>query len=211
MAANLSRELDSLMQKLDALGSTPTLLLHCCCAPCSSSVLERLTSRFKVTVFFCNPNIYPSSEYDYRLAELRRLINAMPAVNPVSILECEYHPEQFFDAVKGLECEKEGGARCRVCFELRLKAAAKAASEGNFDYFTTTLSLSPLKNAALLYDIACEQGEKYSVNALPSDFKKKDGFKRSLELSREYGLYRQNYCGCVFSQRNSLDNDSEKL
>ena len=196
MAINLSKELEKIIEANKREGIVPTLLLHCCCAPCSSSVLEYLTKHFRITVLFFNPNINIPEEYAHRYAEFRRLLTEMEFENPVKIRECEYNPQVFYDVIKGLENEPEGGSRCRECFRLRLGETAKIAAENGFDYFTTTLSISPLKNSAVLFEIASERGEKYGATPLPSDFKKKDGYKRSLELSRLHNLYRQNYCGC---------------
>ena len=180
--------------------STPTLLLHSCCAPCSSYVLEYLSRYFKITVLYYNPNITESQEYSLRVSEQQRLINKMPLENKVTFLEGKYDPSEFFEIAKGLEKEKEGGARCEKCYRLRLEYTAKKAKELNFDFFCTTLSISPLKNAEKLNKIGSELADKYGVEYLFSDFKKKNGYKRSIELSREYSLYRQNYCGCVYSK-----------
>jgi len=180
---------------------TPTLLLHSCCAPCSSYCLEYLSELFDITVFYYNPNITEEDEYLRRKAELLRLLQSMPLARPVSVLEAPWDPENYLEAAHGLEDEKEGGIRCGRCFELRLKKTAEAAKNGGFDFFTTTLTISPLKNADRLNRIGEEAAEKYGVRWLPSDFKKKGGYQRSVELSREYGLYRQDYCGCVFSRR----------
>ena len=182
-------------------GRTPALLLHACCAPCSSYVLEYLSEYFRITVFYYNPNISPASEYETRVNELERLISEMPFKNPVSLIKGEYAEELFREAVGGLEKEPEGGKRCEVCFRLRLEEAAKLAKAGNFDYYTTTLSISPHKNAELLNIIGEELSVRYNITWLPSDFKKKGGFARSTELSKQYGLYRQDYCGCIFSKR----------
>ena len=199
---NYQKELDRVIDRHQAAGEVPRLLLHVCCAPCSSYCLEYLSNYFDITVYYYNPNISLKEEYEYRLSEEKRFISLKEFKYPVKLTESEYRPEDFFAAVKGLEKEPEGGLRCKECFKLRLEASAKKAKEQGFDYFTTTLTISPLKNAALLNEIGAEMGEKYGVNWLYSDFKKKEGYKRSIELSREYDLYRQNYCGCVFS-RNS--------
>lgn len=197
---NYQKELDKLIESIPD-GQVPTLLLHACCAPCSSYCLEYLSQYFKITLYFYNPNIYPENEYSLRSEEARRLINEMTFKHPVTFLEGEFNPKEFYDAVKGFENEKEGGERCFRCYRLRLESAAKLAKEMGFDYFTTTLTISPLKRADKLNEIGEELGEIYSVKHLSSDFKKKNGYKRSTELSREYGLYRQDYCGCVFSKR----------
>ena len=185
---------------INNLSETPRLLLHCCCAPCSSYVLEYLSRFFEITCLFYNPNISPAEEYEKRAEELRRLISEQPHKNPVSIIVEKYNPQDFFAAVKGYEHIKEGGERCFRCYRLRLEMAAKYAKEYNFDYFCSTLSISPLKNARKLNDIGEELSEIYKISHLPNDFKKKGGYKRSIELSAEYDLYRQNYCGCVFSK-----------
>ncbi len=202
---NYQKELDRILDTIgggpESGGAPPKLLLHACCAPCSSYVLEYLSAYFEITVFFYNPNIYPPQEYETRIAEERRLIGEMPFHNPVRLLEGTYDPERFFEAVKGLENEPEGGARCRQCFRLRLGEAARQAKAGGYDYFTTSLTISPLKNADTLNAIGEQLGRDYGIAYLSSDFKKRDGYKRSIRLSEEYGLYRQNYCGCVFSVR----------
>ena len=202
---NYQKELDRILDTISggpaSGGAPPRLLLHACCAPCSSYVLEYLSAYFEITVFFYNPNIYPPREYEKRVAEERRLIGEMPFRNPVRFQEGTYDPECFFEAVKGLENEPEGGARCRRCFELRLSETARQAQAGGYDYFTTSLTISPLKNADVLNEIGEAKGREYGVSFLNSDFKKKDGYKRSIRLSEQYGLYRQNYCGCVFSVR----------
>lgn len=194
---NYQRKLEILINNLS---ETPRLLLHCCCAPCSSYVLEYLSRFFEITCLFYNPNISPAEEYKKRAEELRRLISEQPHKNPVSIIVEKYNPQDFFAAVKGYEHIKEGGERCFRCYRLRLEMAAKYAKEYNFDYFCSTLSISPLKNARKLNDIGEELSEIYKISHLPNDFKKKGGYKRSIELSAEYDLYRQNYCGCVFSK-----------
>lgn len=198
---NFQKEMDRLIEKNQREGVVPTLFLHSCCAPCSSYVLEYLSRYFKITVYYYNPNIYPPREYEERTMEVERLIRDLPAEHPISFIVGEYRPELFYEAVKGHEADPEGGERCGICFALRLEEAAKLAKEGKFDYFTTTLTISPLKDAARLNQIGEEMGEKYGVSYLNSDFKKKNGYKRSTELSKEYNLYRQDYCGCVFSMR----------
>ena len=197
---NYQKELDRIIDGLEKQGEPPRLLLHVCCAPCSSYCLEYLSEYFDITVYYYNPNISKKEEYLKRLAEEERYISVKEFKYPVKLTESKYDPQEFFDAVRGLEMEPEGGLRCRECFKLRLEASAKKARELDFEWFTTTLTISPLKNAALLNEIGYEMGEKYGVKWLPSDFKKKEGYKRSIELSREYGLYRQDYCGCVFSR-----------
>ena len=197
---NYQKELEKVLIQIQNRDKTPTLLLHSCCAPCSSYVIEYLSNYFYITVFYYNPNISPEAEYRFRSSEQKRLISSMDTKYPVLFAEEEYDSRQFFTAVKGLENEPEGGKRCEKCFELRLQRTVQKALQENFDYFTTTLTISPLKNAPLLNTIGISLGEKYNINWLPCDFKKKGGYKRSIELSKEYGLYRQNYCGCVFSK-----------
>ena len=197
---NYQVQLDGILSRLEKEKRVPTLLLHSCCAPCSSYVLEYLSRYFSITVFYYNPNISPREEYEKRVQEIRRLIREMPVGHPVAFLEGKYEPERFYQVTKGLESAPEGGERCFLCYRLRLSEAARAAAEGGFDYFTTTLSISPLKSAAVLNEIGQELAQIYRVPHLPSDFKKRNGYKRSIELSEEYHLYRQNYCGCVFSR-----------
>ena len=187
----------------DGTITVPTLLLHSCCAPCSSYVLEYLSDFFEITVLYYNPNIYPEEEYHKRVEEQKHLIRSLPVKHPIHLIEGRFDPKEFYTAVRGLEQIPEGGERCHACFELRLREAAKAALKGGFDYFTTTLTISPLKNAAKLNEIGEALAREYQITWLPSDFKKKNGYKRSVELSQEYGLYRQDYCGCVFSRRES--------
>ncbi len=197
---NYQKELEKILAGISPDAARPRLLLHCCCAPCSSYVLEYLSRYFDITADFYNPNISPAAEYRHRADELRRLIGEMPLSGPVTFEEGAYEPERFFEAVRGLEDCPEGGERCRVCFRLRLEQAAQRAKEGGFDWFTTTLTISPLKNAAALNEIGTALGEAYGVRFLPSDFKKREGYKRSIILSHEYGLYRQDFCGCAFSR-----------
>ncbi len=206
---NFQREMDAL---LESVSKQPLkrLLLHSCCAPCSSYVLEYLSRYFEITVLYFNPNITSAGEYNLRLGEQRRLCAQMPMPNSVSVIAGEYAPEQFFSAVKGLENEPEGGARCRKCFELRLSYTARLAKEGKYAFFATTLTLSPLKNAAVINEIGESIASEYGVPYLCSDFKKREGYKRSLVLSAEYKLYRQNYCGCVFSRRAEEKKREEK-
>ena len=198
---NFQKELDKLIEENTKNGTVPSLLLHSCCAPCSSYCLEYLSQYFRITLYYYNPNIYPESEYSLRTEEARRLIGKMNFRHEVTFLEGEFNPKEFYDYIKGYENEKEGGERCFRCYRLRLESTAKLAKEMGFDYFTTTLSISPLKKAEKINEIGEELGNIYNVKHLPSDFKKKNGYKRSTELSKEYGLYRQDYCGCVFSQR----------
>lgn len=207
---NYQKELDRLLEGIEKEGRTPRLFLHSCCAPCSSYVLEYLSRYFEITVFFYNPNISPAEEYEKRVEEIRRMIGEMEFVHPVKLVEGEYDPQMFFRMAKGMEHIPEGGERCFGCYRLRMEEAARLAKEGNYDYFTTTLSISPLKNAQKINEIGEELAEIYQVSHLPSDFKKKNGYKRSIELSGEYELYRQDYCGCVFSKREREENKMQK-
>lgn len=197
---NYQKKLNEIIDNIIKSGETPGLLLHSCCAPCSSYVLEYLSQYFKITVFYYNPNISPEEEYRKRVAEQKRLISQLPAKNPVDFIEGDYKPQDFYDITKGMEDIPEGGERCFACYRLRLEHAARLAADMGFDYFTTTLSISPYKNAPKLNEIAEELSEIYRVKNLPSDFKKKEGYKRSIALSAEYNLYRQDYCGCIFSK-----------
>lgn len=198
---NYQKELDKLLAQLEKEERVPSLLLHSCCAPCSSYVLEYLGQYFNITVFYYNPNIFPESEYTKRILEQQTLIGQLRVKYPVSFIAGSYDKDRFYEMAKGLEHVKEGGERCLKCYELRLRESAWIAKSGGFDYFTTTLSISPMKNAARLNEIGLRLQEEYGVNYLISDFKKKNGYKRSIELSKEYGLYRQDYCGCEFSVR----------
>ena len=205
MNNNAQKDMDSLLARLEAEHRVPRLLMHACCAPCSSYVLEYLSQYFHIIVLYYNPNITDKAEYDYRLSEEGRLISELPAKYPIELVAGDYEPEKYLSAVKGLENEPERGKRCEVCFELRLREAAEYCKKLGADHFATTLTLSPLKNAEKINEIGEKIAAEYGVSYLPSDFKKKNGFKRSIELSREYGLYRQNYCGCPFS-RKKVDN-----
>ena len=200
---NYQRELEAVIKENESKSRVPRLLLHSCCAPCSSYVLEYLSDYFEITVFYYNPNISPAEDYEKRAAEQQHLIRELPAKHPIHLVVGAYEPERFYAVSRGLEQVPEGGERCFRCFRLRLEEAAKMAAEGGFDYFATTLTISPLKNAQKLNEIGEELSELYQVEHLPSDFKKKNGYKRSVELSALYGLYRQNYCGCVFSKRDA--------
>ena len=203
MAVNYSRELDKILENPQNRGKK--LFLHSCCAPCSSYVLEYLRSYFRITVFYYNPNITEDEEYRKRAGEQKRLIGEMNrelsgGAFSIEIMEGDYDREIFFESARGLESCREGGERCAACFELRLRETALWAGRQNADYFTTTLTISPLKNAARINEIGERLAAEYGIAFLPSDFKKKDGYKRSIRLSAEYGLYRQDYCGCVFSR-----------
>ncbi|MBE5876297.1 MAG: epoxyqueuosine reductase QueH [Lachnospiraceae bacterium] len=213
---NYQKELDKLIDGLVKQDKVPTLFLHSCCAPCSSYVLEYLRQYFKITVFYYNPNISAEPEYVKRVEEQKRLIAAyneqaldsmvkraddtFVKVYPIDIVEGDYIPQEFYDIAKGLEQCPEGGERCYACYELRLRKTAQQAAEQGFDYFATTLTISPLKNAPKLNEIGEKLSAEYDVAWLPSDFKKKNGYKRSIELSAEYDLYRQDYCGCIYSK-----------
>lgn len=197
---NYQKELEKIIAKIECESRVPRLLLHSCCAPCSSYALEYLSKYFDITVFYYNPNISPKEEYDKRADELRRLIESLPTEHPIHFQVGAYEPERFYEMSRGLEKEPEGGERCAQCYRLRMLEAAKMAAEGEYDYFTTTLTISPLKSAEKLNQIGEELAGIYKVEHLPSDFKKKNGYKRSVEMSSEYGLYRQNYCGCVYSR-----------
>ncbi len=198
---NYDREMEAVLDLLRSDTCVPRLLLHSCCAPCSSAVLERLSPDFSITVFYYNPNITDEAEYRHRVAEERRLIGEFPSVRPIDLVEGSYDPERFFEIAQGLEDVPEGGERCRKCFALRLEETAKRAARDGYDFFTTTLSISPMKDAAALNEIGERIAASYDgLTFLPSDFKKRDGYKRSLELSREYDLYRQDYCGCEYSR-----------
>lgn len=192
---NYQKELEKILE--DTAGSS--LLLHSCCAPCSSYVLEYLSQYFDITVFYYNPNITEESEYLHRVSEQERLIGEMPMRYPAKFVSGEYEPERFFEIAEGLENCPEGGERCRKCYEMRLRRTAKEAKEKGFGFFTTTLTISPLKSAQVINELGQSLAEEYGVRWLPCDFKKKNGFKRSTELSAQYGLYRQNYCGCIYS------------
>lgn len=202
---NYQKELEKIINKIDTLEEVPTLLLHSCCAPCSSYVLEYLANHFKITIFYYNPNISPKEEFDKRIDEQKRLINELPVKNKVEFMEGIYDNQKYEKAIQGLEHEKEGGARCHICYRLRLEETAKLAKEKGFDYFTTTLSISPYKNAKVLNEIGEELAKNYNVNYLYADFKKKNGYKRSIELSRIYNLYRQDYCGCEYSKKVKIE------
>ncbi len=204
---NFHKELEKKAEQFRAEGIVPTLLLHSCCAPCSSSCIEFLARYFQVTVFYYNPNISESEEYKKRVQEQIRFIKEFPTQHKVEFIEGDYEPEVFYKAVKGLESEPEGGGRCFKCYELRLRKTAELAGRENFDYFTTTLTVSPLKNSVKLNEIGLKVAKETATEYLLSDFKKKEGYKRSIELSKEYGLYRQNYCGCVYSKRDVMINE----
>ena len=203
---NFHKEMLKLAGQLQKEGKVPRLLLHSCCAPCSSNCIEVLSKYFMVTVFYYKANISSDEEYKKRVAEQIRFIKEFDTPNKVEFIEGDYEPDVFFKEVKGLEKEPEGGKRCFKCYELRLRKTAELAKAEAYDYFTTTLTISPLKNSVKLNETGLKLQEEYGVNYLLSDFKKQEGYKRSIELSKEYGLYRQNYCGCVYSRQQTLMN-----
>lgn len=200
MKINYQNKLDNIIKGNLEEKKVPSLLLHSCCAPCSSYVIEYLSNYFNITVFYYNPNIYPEEEYIKRVDEEKDFICRFKTKHKVDFIEGDYVTEKFYSSVKGFENEKEGGERCFKCYELRLKESAIVAKNKGYDYFTTTLSVSPYKNAQKLNEIGERLGNEYGLQYLYSDFKKKNGYKRSIELSKEYNLYRQDYCGCIFSQ-----------
>lgn len=207
---NYQKELEKTIVTITNNKELPKLLIHSCCAPCSSYVLEYLSDYFDITVLYYNPNIFPKEEYEYRISEQKKLIEKLPVKHPISFIGTEYTPSDFHDNIKGLEKEPEGGKRCEECFKIRLSYTARLAKEKKFDYFVTTLSISPLKNSKLLNTIGKEIEEEYGVKYLLSDFKKKNGYKRSVELSKIYELYRQDYCGCVYSKIEREEQEKKK-
>lgn len=208
---NYQRKLDQMLQELsveaEEKGKVPTLLLHSCCAPCSSYVLEYLSNHFQIIIFYYNPNISEEKEYRKRVEEQKRLISELPVKYPVSFLEGNYDTESFEEAIKGLEHLGERSERCYACYRLRLTEAARIAKEKKMDYFTTTLSVSPHKNANWLNEIGEQMEQEYGVPYLYSDFKKRNGYKRSIELSEQYHLYRQDFCGCKYSKAERLNSN----
>ena len=203
MAENYQLKLDKELAHIAEENNRPRLLLHVCCAPCSSYVLEYLNQYFDITILFYNPNISPASEFTFRAEELDRLIHEMPLSAPVRLHIADYNPEEFYNIAKGLEHLPEGGERCTICYRLRLEETARMAKDGGYDYFTTTLSISPLKDAQRLNSIGKELSKQYGVPYLYSDFKKREGYKRSIQLSADHHLYRQDYCGCIYSKRDA--------
>lgn len=187
-------------KQINHLNNKKTLLLHACCAPCSSAVLERIAEYFDITILYYNPNITEKEEYEKRLQELEKFVNEINLDN-IKVMPGRYQPEEFFEMSKGLEQEKERGKRCYQCYRLRLEETAKIAEQQNFDFFTTTLSISPYKNSKWLNEIGADLDKKYQSTYLYADFKKKNGYKRSIELSKQYNLYRQDYCGCIYSKK----------
>jgi len=195
---NLQNKLDNLLADIKNSGKTPSLMLHTCCAPCASYVLEYLSPYFAITALWYNPNILPEDEHSRRFAALQHLLQCMSFPNKVELVQLPDDPEDFREAVRGLEGKPEGKRRCEVCFRLRLERTAKLAAQYRAEYFATTLSVGPRKNVLLLHEISAELSEGYGVAALPCDFKKRGGYARSVELSREMGVYRQGYCGCGY-------------
>ena len=197
---NYNVEMEKILEEIKESNITPKLLLHSCCAPCSSHVISVLTNYFDITILYYNPNIEPFEEYEKRKQEEIRFINEFPNKNKLDIIDCDYDNNIFHEMSKGLEQEKEGGARCVKCYHLRLDKTATIAKELNYDYFATTLTVSPLKNSEKLNTIGLFLENKYNIKYLVSDFKKKEGYKHSIELAKEYNLYRQDYCGCIYSK-----------
>ncbi len=194
-------------EELAKITTPKKLLLHSCCAPCSSHVITYLAPYFNITVLYYNPNIYPKEEYEKRKQEQIKLINELNTPNKLDYLDCDYDNDVYEELIKGYENCPERGARCPICFKLRLEKTAKLAKEHNYDYFCTTLTVSPYKNATQINEIGASLSDKYQIKWLYSDFKKEDGYKKSIELSKKYNLYRQNYCGCIYSQRNKITDD----
>ena len=211
MNINYNLEMEKEIEKIKSEGRTPTLLLHSCCGPCSTCVIERLSDVFKIVVFYYNPNIYPEEEYFKRKEVELDFIKKYPAKIKVEFLDCDYNPDEFNNIAKGYEHCREGEERCYRCYNLRMEETAKVAKEHNYDYFTTTLSVSPHKNSKWINEIGFKLEEKYGIKFLASDFKKKDGYKRSIELSCKYCLYRQRYCGCVYSLAERLEQDKKEV
>lgn len=204
---NFQKELDKLISKSCHDGKRPVVLLHSCCGPCSSYVLEYLTEYFDILLYFYNPNIQPENEFLKRLEAQKTVLEKMQFGDRVKLVEGEYKPENFFETVKGLENEPEGGKRCEKCIEMRIKKAADAALQYNADFFATTLTVSPHKNALFINQTGNKIEKEQGISYLVSDFKKKNGYKRSIELCREYDIYRQNYCGCIYSFRDIEQSD----
>ena len=198
---NYQIEMERELARIATSGARPRLLLHSCCAPCSSYVLERLNEAFDIAVFYYNPNIAPAEEFERRAREQERLVRELPHAGRIEVIRGEYDPRVFYDACRGHEDDPEGGERCAICFRLRLIETARLAAARGDDYFATTLTISPLKDAQRLNAIGRELSAEIGVPWFPADFKKKNGYRRSCELSAQYGLYRQDYCGCVFSRR----------
>ena len=205
MKQNYQVILDKTLEEIHKKGEVPTLLLHTCCAPCSSYVLEYLSKYFKITVYYYNPNINTLDEFKKRADEQIRLINEMKLQNPVKYIITEYDNSEFESVIQGLKDEPEGGSRCFKCYKLRLEKTCKYAKYNNYDYFTTSLSISPYKNSDKLNEIGESLEKEYNIKYLQADFKKKDGYKKSIEFSKIYNLYRQDYCGCIYSKKSKED------
>ncbi|MBR1779691.1 MAG: epoxyqueuosine reductase QueH [Clostridia bacterium] len=201
---NYQKEMEEILKNLQGPGATKRLLLHSCCAPCSSYVLMTLSRFFNITIFYYNPNISPKEEYDHRKDEQKKLLSSMDFANGVNFLDCDYEDYEFDNISKGLENEPEKGRRCYKCYELRLRKTAQKARVNNYDFFATTLTVSPYKNADWINKIGEDLSRTYGVAYLVSDFKKNNGYKKSIELSEKYNLYRQNFCGCRFSRLNMI-------
>lgn len=197
---NYQTVLEEELKLIEKSNNIPKLLLHACCAPCSSYVLEYLSKYFEITIYYYNPNIHPNVEYERRLNELKKFLNEFKGINKINLIETNYDTNEYFKSIKGLENLGERSNRCYECYKFRMKKAAKYASENNFDYFTTTLSISPYKNSKWINEIGEYLEDECNIKYLYADFKKKNGYKRSLELSNIYGLYRQDYCGCIYSK-----------
>ena len=193
------------LKELETIKERKKLLLHSCCAPCSSSVISFLTKYFDITILYYNPNISPIEEYNKRKEEQIKLINTIDKIGKIDIIDCDYDNNIYEEKIKGYEDCKERGERCTICFNLRLEKTAKIAKDKNYDYFCSTLTVSPYKNAPLINKIGKELSKKYNIKWLYSDFKKADGYKKSIELSKKYNLYRQDYCGCIYSQRKNIN------
>lgn len=211
MKINYQVELDKIIKENQRAHRVPSLLLHSCCGPCSSYVLEYLSQYFYITVFYYNPNIYPEEEYWFRVDEQEKLIQKLSAPYPIRFVSGQYETKKYYTSIQGLRQEKEGGDRCKACYDLRLTEAAHLAKENNFDYFTTTLSISPHKNSQVLNEIGLRIASQYGVAYLPSDFKKRGGYQRSVELSKQFDMYRQDYCGCLFSMKEAQDRGGSSL
>ncbi|MBR5952691.1 MAG: epoxyqueuosine reductase QueH [Pseudobutyrivibrio sp.] len=196
---------------INNLNYKPKLLLHSCCGPCSSYCIEYLSQYFSITVFYYNPNIYPAEEYYHRVKEQQRFISQFPTKHKVYFIEGDFDTDKFYEIAKGLENEPEKGARCHKCYDLRLRRTAEVALEKGFDFFTTTLTISPMKDSQILNEIGLAIADELGVKWLPSDFKKREGYKRSTELSREYNMYRQDYCGCVYSYRDRQQQKAHEM
>ena len=199
------------LEELKNITPNKSILLHSCCAPCSSYVITFLAPYFNITILYYNPNIFPKNEYLKRKEEQIRLINSLKTPNKVDILDCDYDNEIYEKQIKGYENCPERGARCNICFKLRLEKTAELAKKNNYDYFCSTLTVSPYKNAKLINEIGNELAKKYQIKWLYSDFKKNDGYKKSIELSKKYNLYRQNYCGCIYSKKEQEEKNTIKI